>query len=197
MPSMTRRTALSAAVGVLSSIAGCAGLRDADSFPIQRSWYTRISDPSSVAMAQDGRLLTGSHSPFRDRPLVAGLDSQTGENNWTVTVAKARNHPSPSITGRPTQSRRLKRWLPSMWPRVSLSGNARSRRSMRPTPASSSLPPFHSMIVLRSQFPAPKMTCPIDWSASPERMVKRCSPIRCPRHSLAHPARPPTVWLCP
>jgi len=134
MPSMTRRTALSAAVGVLSSIAGCAGLRDADSFPIQRSWYTRISDPSSVAMAQDGRLLTGSHSPFRDRPLVAGLDSQTGENNWTVTVAKARNHPSPSITGRPTQSRRLKRWLPSMWPRVSLSGNARARadRCARP-----------------------------------------------------------------
>ena len=93
MPSMTRRTALSAAVGVLSSIAGCAGLRDADSFPIQRSWYTRISDPSSVAMAQDGRLLTGSHSPFRDRPLVAGLDSQTGENNWTVTVAKGEKSP--------------------------------------------------------------------------------------------------------
>ncbi|WP_229504844.1 PQQ-binding-like beta-propeller repeat protein [Natrinema versiforme] len=93
MPSMKRRAALSAVTGFVGSVAGCAGLLDGDSFPIQRSWQTGFRDPSSVAVTAAGQLLAGSHSPFRDRPIVAGLDPQTGETTWTVTVAKGEKSP--------------------------------------------------------------------------------------------------------
>lgn len=93
MPSMTRRAALSAVAGVVGSVAGCAELRGTESSPIQRSWHTGLRDPSSVATTAAGHLVAGSHSPFSDRPLVAGLDRQTGEADWTVTVAKGEKSP--------------------------------------------------------------------------------------------------------
>lgn len=93
MPSMTRRAALGAVAGFAGSVAGCAGLLEEESFPIQRSWQTGVRAPSSVAMTAGGQLLTGSHSPFRDRPIVAGLDDQTGEISWDVTIAKGEKSP--------------------------------------------------------------------------------------------------------
>lgn len=93
MPSMTRRGALGVVASAIGGIAGCAGLRGEGSAPIQRSWYTGIHDPSSVATTDAGHLIAGSHSPFRDRPIVAGLDIQTGETTWTVTVAKGEKSP--------------------------------------------------------------------------------------------------------
>ncbi|PSP49408.1 Pyrrolo-quinoline quinone [Halobacteriales archaeon QH_7_69_31] len=93
MPSITRRAVLGAVTGVLDGLAGCAGFQYEESSPIQRSWHVGFRDPSSVAMTDSGHLLAGSHSPFRDRPIVAGLDGQTGETTWTVTVAKGRNSP--------------------------------------------------------------------------------------------------------
>lgn len=93
MPSMTRRTAMSAVAGVIGGLAGCGGLRGADSAPLQRSWYSGIREPSSVAMADGGHLVAGSHSPFQDRPIVAGLDLETGEPTWAVTVAKGKKSP--------------------------------------------------------------------------------------------------------
>src|SRR6056297_721084 len=93
MSSMTRRGTLGVVAGVVAGIAGCAGLRGKGSSPIRRSWYTGIHGPSSVATTGAGYLIAGSHSPFRDRPIVAGLDSQTGETTWTVTVAKGQKSP--------------------------------------------------------------------------------------------------------
>lgn len=93
MPSTTRRAALGAVAGLVGSVAGCNRLRDEASFPIQRSWYASLPDPSSVATTETGQLLAGSHNPFRDRPIVAGLDDQTGETTWTVTVAKGEKSP--------------------------------------------------------------------------------------------------------
>lgn len=93
MPSMTRRGALGVLASAVGGIAGCAGLPGEGSPPIQRSWYTGIREPSSVAMTDTGHLIAGSHSPFRDRPIVAGLDIQTGEPTWTVTVAKGEKSP--------------------------------------------------------------------------------------------------------
>jgi len=92
MPSMTRRGALGVVASV-AGIAGCAGLRGEGTHPIQRSWYTGIHEPSSVATTSAGHLIAGSHSPFRDRPIVAGLDIQTGETTWTVTVSKGQKSP--------------------------------------------------------------------------------------------------------
>lgn len=100
MPSMTRRGALGVVASAIGGIAGCAGLRGEGSAPIQRSWYTGIHDPSSVATTDAGHLIAGSHSPFRDRPIVAGLDTQTGETNWTVTVAKGEKSPLGVADGR-------------------------------------------------------------------------------------------------
>ncbi|GAA0682007.1 PQQ-binding-like beta-propeller repeat protein [Natronoarchaeum mannanilyticum] len=93
MPSTTRRTALGAVAGFVGGIAGCTGLRDEESFPIQQSWQAGIRDPSSVATTAAGQLLAGSHSPFRERPIVAGLDPRTGETTWSVTVAKGEKSP--------------------------------------------------------------------------------------------------------
>ncbi|RZH67897.1 Pyrrolo-quinoline quinone [Natrinema altunense] len=90
---MTRRAALSTVAGLVGGVAGCAGLLDGESFPIQRSWQTAFRDPSSVAMTAAGQLLAGSDSPFHDRPIVAGLDARTGETTWTVTVAKGEKSP--------------------------------------------------------------------------------------------------------
>lgn len=93
MPSLTRRAALGSLAGVIGSVAGCAGLRDDDSPPIERSWYVDFREPSSVAVSAGGQLLAGSHSPFSDRPLVAGLDEETGETTWSVTVPKGEKSP--------------------------------------------------------------------------------------------------------
>lgn len=93
MPSMTRRTVLGVMTGSIASVAGCADLRGAESSPIQRSWHTGFRDPSSVAATGAGHLLAGSHSPFTDRPIIAGLDIQTGETTWTVTVRKGEKSP--------------------------------------------------------------------------------------------------------
>ncbi|WP_408960165.1 PQQ-binding-like beta-propeller repeat protein [Natrinema sp. 74] len=90
---MTRRAALGAVTGFVGSVAGCVGLFDGESFPIQRSWQSGYRDPSSVATTADGQLLAGSHSPFRDRPIVAGLDTQTGKTTWTVTAPKGKKSP--------------------------------------------------------------------------------------------------------
>ncbi|WP_246310163.1 outer membrane protein assembly factor BamB family protein [Halorarum halophilum] len=100
MPSMTRRGALGVLAGAVGGTAGCAGLRGEGSPPIQRSWYTGIRDPSSVATTGAGHLIAGSHSPFRDRPIVAGLDIRTGETTWTVTVAKGEKSPIGVGNGR-------------------------------------------------------------------------------------------------
>lgn len=97
---MTRRAALGAVAGVVGSFAGCAALRDEGSFPIERAWHTGIPEPSSVAMTAAGQLLAGSHSPFHDRPLVAGLDLGSGEPTWTVTVAKGEKSPIAVGDGR-------------------------------------------------------------------------------------------------
>lgn len=93
MPSTTRRGALGAIAGFVGSAAGCAALDSRDSLPIQRSWYSRLRDPSSVATTETGQLLAGSHSPFTDRPIVAGLNAQTGAIDWGVTVAKGVRSP--------------------------------------------------------------------------------------------------------
>jgi|GEM_PF-3296716 len=93
MPSMTRRGALGVVAGFVGSIPGCTELRGEASSPIQRSWYADFREPSSVALTTTGNLLAGSHSPFRDRPIVAGLDSQIGETTWTVTVEKGYKSP--------------------------------------------------------------------------------------------------------
>ena len=93
MPSITRRAALCVMTGLVAGVSGCANLRGAASSPIQRSWHTRLSEPSSVAMTTAGNLITGSHDPFRDQPIVAGLDPKTGETDWEVTVAKGRKSP--------------------------------------------------------------------------------------------------------
>ncbi|ELZ38265.1 Pyrrolo-quinoline quinone [Halorubrum saccharovorum DSM 1137] len=45
-------------------------------------------------------LIVGSRSPFRDRPIVAGLRTQTGETTWTVTVAKGEKSPVGLGNGR-------------------------------------------------------------------------------------------------
>ncbi|QLH80483.1 PQQ-binding-like beta-propeller repeat protein [Halosimplex pelagicum] len=100
MPSMTRRGALGALVGAVGSVAGCAALGDDDAPPIERSWYADFRDPSSVAVTADGQLLAGSHSPFRDRPIVAGLDAGTGETTWSVTTSKGRKSPIAVADGR-------------------------------------------------------------------------------------------------
>jgi outer membrane protein assembly factor BamB len=55
------------------------------------------SGPSSVATTAAGQLLADSRSPFRDRPIVAGLDARTGETAWTVTVAKGEKSPLASV----------------------------------------------------------------------------------------------------
>jgi outer membrane protein assembly factor BamB len=93
MPSTTRRGVLGALVGALGGAAGCTALGDDDSPPIERSWYVDFREPSSVAVTAAGQLVAGSHSPFRDRPIVAGLDSQTGETTWAVTTSKGRKSP--------------------------------------------------------------------------------------------------------
>ncbi len=90
---MTRRAVLGTLAGAVGSLAGCAGLRDDDSPPIERSWYVSFREPSSVAVSSGGQLLAGSHSPFRDRPIVAGLDEATGETTWSVTVPKGDKSP--------------------------------------------------------------------------------------------------------
>ncbi|WEL20793.1 WD40/PQQ-like beta propeller repeat containing protein [Halorhabdus sp. BNX81] len=93
MPSVTRRGALAVLGSVVGGIAGCASLRGKESPPIQRSWHTGIHECSSVAMTATGHLLAGWHGPFRDQPIVAGLDRTTGETTWTVTVGKGKNSP--------------------------------------------------------------------------------------------------------
>lgn len=97
---MTRRAALGALAGAVGSVAGCAALGDDDAPPIERSWYADFRDPSSVAVTAAGQLLAGSHSPFRDRPIVAGLDTGTGETTWSVTTSKGRKSPIAVEDGR-------------------------------------------------------------------------------------------------
>lgn len=93
MPSTTRRAVLGSVVGLLGTVTGCAGIGDDTSFPIQRSWYSDFRDASSVAVTESGDLVGGSHSPFADEPLVAGLNEETGEVTWTVTVPKGEKSP--------------------------------------------------------------------------------------------------------
>ena len=93
MPSMTRRGALGTLAGLVGSVAGCTALRDDDSPPFERSWYVGFRKPSSVATTSSGQLLAGSHSPFRDQPVVAELDVETGETTWSVTMPKGGRSP--------------------------------------------------------------------------------------------------------
>ncbi|MFC5369189.1 PQQ-binding-like beta-propeller repeat protein [Salinirubrum litoreum] len=93
MPSFTRRDALrgvsSLALGV--GIAGCTGGRE--EFPVTRAWHGRPREPSPAAGTVDGTLLTGSYSPFDDDPLIAGVDANTGESEWAVSVSKGDKSP--------------------------------------------------------------------------------------------------------
>lgn len=88
---MRRRAALSAVAGVVGGLAGCAG-SDAAAPPIERDWHVGPSDPTSVAATESGQLLAG-WGPFRDEPIVAGLDPATGETQWDVTVGKGERSP--------------------------------------------------------------------------------------------------------
>src|SRR6056297_2033155 len=99
MPSMTRRRALAAAVGLATSTAGCATLTGGEDFPIERAWHSGIDEPAGVAMTNNGHLLAGSTSPFTDDPLVAGLDPTTGDTTWTVTVQKGLKSPLAVANG--------------------------------------------------------------------------------------------------
>lgn len=91
MPSMRRRAVLSTAAGLVGGLAGCATLRG-DTPPIERDWHIGLTDPTSVAVTDAGQLLAG-WGPFRDEPIVAGLDQTTGETQWTVTVRKGDRSP--------------------------------------------------------------------------------------------------------
>lgn len=91
MPSMTRRSALGVLSGLVGGLGGCSALRG-ESSPIQRSWHLDIQDATPV-VGTDGNLLIGSNSPFRDRPIIAGLEEETGELTWSVTVPKGRKSP--------------------------------------------------------------------------------------------------------
>ncbi|MFC6954773.1 PQQ-binding-like beta-propeller repeat protein [Halorubellus litoreus] len=93
MPSMTRRRALAAAVGVATGTAGCTALTDDDEFPVERAWRSGLDEPAGVATTDGGQLLAGSTSPFTDDPLVAALDATTGDITWTVTVEKGLKSP--------------------------------------------------------------------------------------------------------
>lgn len=101
MPSFTRRDALRAvpALGLGIGLAGCLGSDD-DEFPVSRAWHGRPREPSSVASRHDGTLVAGSFRPFADAPLVAGIDDQTGERQWSVTVPKGSKSPIGTADGR-------------------------------------------------------------------------------------------------
>lgn len=91
MPSTTRRAVLSAVAGAVGGLAGCAAL-ERDDRPIATDWHVGVGEPTSVAATGSGRLLAG-WGPFRDEPIVAGLDPATGETRWDVTVGKGDRSP--------------------------------------------------------------------------------------------------------
>lgn len=98
MSSLTRRAALGVLCSLAAGLSGCSALAGRSS-PLQRSWHMAISDATPI-VGTDAGLLIGSRSPFRDRPLVAGLDERTGELTWTVTVPKGKKSPIGAADGR-------------------------------------------------------------------------------------------------
>jgi outer membrane protein assembly factor BamB len=100
MPSFTRREALRAvpALGLGLGVAGCLG--DDDEFPVSRAWHRRPREPSPVVANRDGTLVAGSYRVFEDSPLVAGLDAETGDVQWSVTVPKGQKSPVGTADGR-------------------------------------------------------------------------------------------------
>jgi outer membrane protein assembly factor BamB len=100
MPSFTRRDALRAvpALGLGIGVSGCT--ETDDEFPLPRAWYGDPREPSSVASRRDGTLVAGSFRPFADAPLVAGVDDETGDLRWSVTVPKGSKSPVAAADGR-------------------------------------------------------------------------------------------------
>ena len=167
MPSIARRAVLGAVTGVIGGVAGCAGLRSRESSPIQRSWHVEFRDPSSVATTDSGHLLAGSHSPFRDRPIVAGLDGRTGETTWTVTVAEGEKSPIGVGGGRAYAISKAETMIAvdratgaTVWQRPLTPIDDADPGVVEFAPI-----PLNDRIVVPS--PVLKMTCQIGWSASP------------------------------
>jgi len=100
MPSLTRRRALAAAAGLTTTTAGCIGDATGDGFPLSTDWQASLREPSSVGVTGTGQLVAGSRSPFADRPLIAGLDTRTGERTWSVTTGKGVKSPLAVGDGR-------------------------------------------------------------------------------------------------
>jgi outer membrane protein assembly factor BamB len=100
MPSFSRREALRAvpALGLGLGVAGCLG--DDDEFPVSRAWHRRPREPSPVVANRDGTLVVGSYRVFDDAPLVAGIDAETGDRQWSVTVPKGHKSPVGTADGR-------------------------------------------------------------------------------------------------
>lgn len=91
----SRRALFSSLPAAAAAIAGCLSVikSDEDSLPVDTQWQRRYAKPTQPTTAPDGTLLVGSRSPLRERPLMAAVDQDTGEERWRVQGPEAKGSP--------------------------------------------------------------------------------------------------------